>query len=125
MKVAIVHDFLVKLGGAERVVKALADMFPKAPIFTLFYDEEKVGKVFPKERVVTSFLQNYPNFLKKRYRYLIHKFPRAVEELNFEGYDLVISSNTAFAHGIITPLNTKHVCYCHSPMRYAWDWANE
>lgn len=125
MKVAIVHDFLFKLGGAERVVKAFADMFPKAPIYTLLYDEEKVGKVFPKERVRTSFLQDYPNFLRKRHRFLIPKMPRAMEELNFEDYDLVISSNTAFSHGIITPLETKHVCYCHSPMRYAWDWANE
>ncbi|MFA6918162.1 MAG: glycosyltransferase [Candidatus Gracilibacteria bacterium] len=125
MKVAIVHDFLLKLGGAERVVKALADMFPKAPIYTLLYDEEKVGKVFPKERIRTSFLQKYPAFIRKRYRYLIPKMPRAIEELDFEGFDLVISSNTAFSHGIITPLQTKHVCYCHAPMRYAWDWVNE
>jgi len=125
MKVAIVHDFLLKLGGAERVVKVLADMFPKAPIYTLLYDEEKVGNVFPKERVRTSFLQNYPKFIRKRYRYLIPKMPKAIEELNFEEFDLVISSNTAFSHGIIVPLNTKHVCYCHSPMRYVWDWVNE
>jgi glycosyltransferase involved in cell wall biosynthesis len=125
MKVAIVHDFLLKLGGAERVVKAFSEMYPKADIFTLLYDEEKVGHVFPKERVKTSFLQNYPKFIRKRHRYLTRKMPRAIEELNFGGYDLVISSNTAFAHGIVTDLNTKHVCYCHSPMRYAWDWANE
>lgn len=125
MKVAIVHDFLMRLGGAERVVKALADMFPKAPIYTLLYDEEKVGTVFPKERIHTSFLQKYPEFIRRRYRYLTPKMPRAIEELNFEGYDLVISSNTAFGHGIVTPLNTKHICYCHSPMRYAWDWVNE
>ena len=125
MKVAIVHDFLLKLGGAERVVKALADMFPKAPIYTLLYDEDNVGKVFPKERVRTSFLQKYPNFIRKRYRYLISKMPRAIEELDFEGFDLVISSNTAFSHGIITPLKTKHICYCHAPMRYVWDWVNE
>lgn len=125
MKTAIVHDFLLKLGGAERVVKALADMFPNAPIYTLLYDEEKVGKVFPKERVRTSFLQKYPKFLRNRYRWLIPKMPKAIEELNFEGFDLVISSNTAFSHGIVVPLNTKHVCYCHSPMRYAWDWTNE
>ncbi len=125
MKVAIVHDFLVKLGGAERVVKALMDIFPKADLFTLFYDEEAVGKIFPKEKVTTSFLQDYPAFLRKRYRFLLPKFPRAMEEFNFEGYDLVISSNTAFSHGIIVPRETKHVCYCHSPMRYSWDWANE
>jgi len=125
MKVAIVHDFLVKLGGAERVVKAFSDMFPFAPIYTLVYDEEAVSSVFPKERVRTSFIQNYPKFIRKRYQFLIPKMPRATEELNFEEYDLVISSNTAFSHGIITPVSTKHVCYCHSPMRYAWDWTNE
>lgn len=125
MKIALVHDFLLKLGGAERVLKVLADMFPEAPIYTLLYDEEKVGKVFPKERIKSSYLQNYPKFLRNRYRYFIHTFPRAVEDFDFEGFDLVISSNTAFCHGILTPLSTKHLCYCHSPMRYAWDWANE
>ncbi|MEK7673423.1 MAG: glycosyltransferase [Patescibacteria group bacterium] len=125
MKVAIVHDFLLKLGGAERVVKVLAEMFPKAPIFTLLYDEEKVGKVFPKERVRPSHLQKLPGFLRKRYRFFTHKMPRAMEYFDFAEYDLVISSSTAFAHGIITPLNTKHICYCHSPMRYAWDWSGE
>lgn len=120
MKIAIVHDFLVKLGGAERVLKVLAEMFPKAPIYTLFYDETKVGHVFPKERVICS-----SKFLKNKYRYFIHKLPRLIEEFDFEEYDLVISSSTAFSHGILTPIHTKHICYCHSPMRYAWDWANE
>ncbi len=125
MKVALVHDFLLKLGGAERVLKVLADMYPHAPIYTLLYDEEKVGSVFPKERVRTSFLQNYPRFIRKRHRFFTHKMPRAIEEFNFEEFDLVISSSSAFAHGIITPLGTKHICYFHSPMRYAWDWTNE
>ncbi|MFH1533993.1 MAG: glycosyltransferase [Nitrospirota bacterium] len=125
MKVALVHDFLVKLGGAERVLEVFSKMFPDAPIYTLFYDKDKVGDVFPEERVKCSFLQNYPEFLRKRYRFLVHKFPQAVEEFDFSDYDLVISSNTAFSHGILTPLKTKHLCYCHSPMRYAWDWSNE
>lgn len=125
MKIAIVHDFLLKLGGAERVVKVLADMYPNAPIYTLLYDEDTVSSVFPASRVRTSFLQNYPLFIRKKYRFLTHKMPRAVEELDFEDFDLVISSNTAFCHGIITPANTKHICYCHSPMRYAWDYSNE
>lgn len=125
MKIAIVHDFLLKLGGAERVVKALADMYPKAPIFTMLYDEEKVGKVFPKERVRTSFLQKFPKFMRKRHRLFTHLMPRAVEGFDLEEYDVVISSNTAFCHGIVTSINTKHLCYVHSPMRYAWDWSNE
>ncbi len=125
MKVAIVHDLLLKLGGAERVVKALAEIFPKAPIYTLLYDEKAVGSVFPKDRVRTSFLQKYPSFIRKHHRFLVHKMPRAIEELDLEDFDLVISSNTAFAHGIVTNLNTRHICYCHSPMRYAWDYSNE
>ncbi|MDX9971148.1 MAG: glycosyltransferase [Candidatus Gracilibacteria bacterium] len=125
MKVALVHDFLIRLGGAERVLKVLSDMFPNAPIYTLLYDESKVGKVFPKEKVKTSFLQKYPKFIKNYQRYLTYKMPRAIEELDFSEFDLVISSSNSFAHGIITNTDTKHVCYCHSPMRYAWDWANE
>jgi len=125
MKVAIVHDFLLKLGGAERVTNALSDMFPNAPIYTILYDEEAVGTVFPKEKIRTSFLQNYPKFIRKRYKFLTHKMPMAVEDMNFEEFDLVISSSSAYTHGILTPLKTKHLCYCHSPMRYAWDWAAE
>ncbi len=125
MKVALVHDFLVRLGGAERVLKVLSDLYPEAPIFTLFYDENRVGEIFPKEKVRTSFLQDYPGFIKKRYRFLTHLFPRAIESFDLEEFDLVISSSTALSHGIITPIDTVHICYCHSPMRYAWDWANE
>jgi len=100
-------------------------MFPKAPIYTLLYDESKVGHIFPKEKVITSKLQKLPAFIRKRYRYLLPEMPKAIEEFDFEEFDLVISSSTAFAHGIITPIKTKHICYCHSPMRYGWDWANE
>lgn len=125
MKIAIVHDFLFKMGGAERVVKELADMFPKAPIYTLIYDEKKCGEAFPRERVISSSLKNYPRFLRKRPQYLLSKMPEAIESFDFSGFDLVISSSGAFSHGIITPPGTKHLCYCHSPMRYAWDYTHE
>ncbi len=125
MKVALVHDFLLKLGGAERVLKIFANMYPDADIFTLLYDEEKVGHVFPKERVKTSFLHKYPKFIRIFHRFLIYKMPSAIEELNLDAYDLVISSSNSFAHGVITQVEAKHICYCHSPMRYAWDWVNE
>lgn len=125
MKVALVHDFLLKLGGAERVLKVLSDLYPKAPIFTLLYDEKKVGDVFPAERIKTSFLQKYPYFIRKNHRLLTYKMPRAIEEMNLDDFDLVISSSSAFSHGLVTSLETKHICYCHSPMRYAWDWSNE
>ncbi len=125
MKVALVHDFLLRLGGAERVLKVFSDMFPDAPIYTLLYDEKKVSEFFPKEKIKTSFLQNYPKFSKNYHRFLTYKMPRAIEEFDFSSYDLVLSSSNSFAHGIITNSETKHICYCHSPMRYAWDWSNE
>lgn len=125
MKVALVHDFLVRMGGAERVLKVLADMYPDAPIYTLLYDENVTGEVFPRERVRTSFLQKFPRFLRKRHRYLSGLMPLAMERFDFSRFDAVISSSSAFAHGILTGTDTKHVCYCHSPMRYAWDWTHE
>lgn len=124
-KVAIVHDFLLKLGGAERLVQALSEMFPDAPIYTLLYDEKKVGHIFPKERVRTSGLQKLPKFLRNRYRYFFSRMPKEVELWDFSAFDLVISSSGAYSHGIVTPVKTKHVSYCHSPMRYAWDYAHE
>ncbi|MBT3865357.1 glycosyltransferase [Candidatus Peregrinibacteria bacterium] len=125
MKIALVHDFLLKLGGAERVLKVLSEMYPDAPIYTLLYDEKVCGEMFPAERVRTSFLQKYPSMVRKFHRLFTHQMPRAMEEMDFSEYDLVISSSSAFAHGLLVPSNTKHVCYCHSPMRYAWDHSAE
>ncbi len=125
MKVALIHDFLVKMGGAERVLKALADIYPDAPIYTLLYDETVCGKTFPAKRVKTSYLQKAPKFLRKRQKYLFPLMPRAIESFDLAGYDLVISSSNAFAHGVLTGSKAKHICYCHSPMRYAWDYAHE
>ncbi|KKU19594.1 MAG: Glycosyl transferase group 1 [Candidatus Azambacteria bacterium GW2011_GWA2_45_90] len=124
-KVALVHDFLIRKGGAERVLKALAEMFPEAPIYTFLYDEKKVGDDFPAERVRTSFLQKFPGFLRKRQRFLLPFLPIAPETFDLREFDLVISSSSAFAKGIITKPKTIHVCYCHSPMRYGWDWYHE
>jgi len=125
MKVALVHDFLLKLGGAERVLKVFADLYPDAPIHTLLYDEKACGSVFPKERVNPSFLQKFPGFLRKRQKYLFPLMPRAIETFNFSGFDLIISSSGAYSHGILTPSNSVHICYCHSPMRYIWDYSHE
>lgn len=122
MKIALAHDFLVKLGGAERVLKTFADMFPDAPIFTLFHDDAKVGSVFPKERIRGLPLQTAYRLTGGRQRLLLPFMPTAVESLDFSGYDLVISSSTALMHGIVTNLDTRHVCYCHSPARYLWDY---
>ena len=125
MKVALVHDYLIKLGGAERVLKVLADMFPEAPIYTLLYDEELVGNIFEKKRVVPSSLQKLPKFIRKRNSLLLTKFPRAIEEFDLSEFDLVIASSNSYAHGLVTSSDTLFVCYYHSPMRYIWDWYNE
>ncbi len=125
MKIAFVHDFLLKLGGAERVLKVLCDMFPDAPIYTLLYDKENVGHIFPEHKIRTSHIQTFPKFFRKRQKYLLPFFPEAIERFDFSRFDLVLSSSSAFAHGALTPLGTKHICYCHSPMRYAYDWYHE
>ncbi|OGJ52228.1 hypothetical protein A2335_00720 [Candidatus Peregrinibacteria bacterium RIFOXYB2_FULL_32_7] len=122
MKVAIVHDFLNRLGGAEKVLKVLCEIFPSAPIYTLLYDEKKVGEIFPKNKIKFSKLQTLPNFIKNKYKYFFPILNTFVEEWDFSEYDLVISSSSAFTHGIITPLKTRHIVYCHSPMRSIWDW---
>lgn len=118
MKVALVHELLTMRGGAERVLRILADMFPEAPIYTLLYDEKKLGDWFMSSRVRTSSIK--PVFGYNHHLYL-KKFPAAVEAWDFSGFDLVISTSSAFAHGIITNSNPKHLCYVHSPARYLWD----
>ncbi len=128
MKVALVHELLTMRGGAERVLRILANMFPEAPIYTLLYDEKKLGDWFPKKRIRTSHLQNslttHYSLLTtnsiNHHLYLRH-FPRAVESWDFSEFDLVISLSSAFAHGIITNSAPKHLSYIHSPARYLWD----
>lgn len=120
MKVAIVHDWLVNYGGAERVVEAMLSLYPKADIFTLVYDKNKMGKIFPESKVHTSFVQKIP-FSKKLYTKLLFLMPKAFESFDFSSYDLVLCSSSSCAKGVITSPSTLHVAYVHSPMRYAWD----
>jgi glycosyltransferase involved in cell wall biosynthesis len=119
MKIALVHELLTMRGGAERVLRILADMFPDAPIYTLLYDEKKLGDWFPKERVRTSSIQGKSTRLNHHLH--LSRFPEAVEGWDFHEYDVVLSSSSAFAHGIITNSTPKHLCYVHSPARYLWD----
>lgn len=124
MKIALVHEMLTKLGGAERVLKTLTEMYQKAPIYTLIHDKEKTDEWFSGKKVHPSYIQRFYDFWKKP-KYLLSKMPEAIEQFNFKNYDVVISSSSAFAHGIKTDGKTKHICYCHSPMRYAWDYTHE
>ncbi|MEX0748534.1 MAG: glycosyltransferase [Candidatus Saccharimonadales bacterium] len=121
MKVALVHDWLnQKAGGAEQVLDQLATIFPEAPIYTMIYNPERFN--YPEERIRTSFLQSAPDFLKQRSRYLLPLIPSAIEAWDFSDFDVVISSSCAFSKNIITHEGTIHISYCHSPMRFAWDY---
>jgi len=122
LKIALVHDFLNQYGGAERVLGTLAEIFPEAPIYTLLYDPAKMRGKFKDADIRPSFLQKFPKFLRKRHKYLLPLMPTAPETFNLREYDLVISSSSAFAKGIVVKPKTIHICYCHSPMRYSWDW---
>ncbi len=121
LKIALVHDFLTQVGGAEKVLEVLAEMFPEAPIYTLLYDREKLHGKFQGKDIRTSFLQKFPRFLRKRKKWLLPLMPIAPETFNLRDFDLIISSCGAWSKGIITRLDVKHVCYLHSPMRFAWN----
>lgn len=119
MKIGIVHDFLTQRGGAEKVLEVIHEMFPDSPIHVLFYDEEKFRSDFQKTSIKTSFLQNIPGALG-HYQWFLPLMPAATEHLDMSDYDLVISSSSAFANGVITSPHTTHICYCHTPTRYLW-----
>jgi glycosyltransferase involved in cell wall biosynthesis len=123
-RVALVHDFLVDVRGAERVFLALCDMFPEADLFTAVYDERGTEGRFAHRRVHTSFLQTLrPS--SRTFRALLPLYPSAMESLDLRGYDLVLSSSSAWAHGVIPTEDAVHVCYCHNPFRYAWNAREE
>ncbi len=124
MKIALVHDYLIRFGGAERVFLNLQKIFPQAEIYTLLYNKEKMGKYFPKTKIHTSFLQNFP-LSQKYHRILAPLMPAAVESLDLRNFDLVISSSSAFIKGLILRPKTIHICYCHNPARFLWDYASK
>ncbi len=122
MKIALVHDHLNQYGGAERVLLALSEVFPEAPIYTLAYDKEKMGDIFKGKEIRTSFIQRAPFGIgKKFYKCFLPLMPQAIETFDLSEFDVVISSSSAFCKGVITKTNTKHICYCHTPTRYLWD----
>jgi glycosyltransferase involved in cell wall biosynthesis len=117
MRVAIVHYWLLGMRGGEKVLEAFCRLLPQADLFTLFYDPDRVSPVIRERRVITSFL----NPLRRGYRSLLPLMPVALESFDLRGYDLVISNESGPAKGVITASGTRHVCYCHTPMRYLWD----
>ena len=125
MKVAIVQEWLVTVGGSDKVVKAIQDVFPDADIYTLVAKKEVCDELgIPWEKVHTSFIQKMPLGTKKHRAYL-PLFPFAIEQFDLRGYDVVISSSHCVAKGVLTKADQLHICYCHSPIRYCWDMYNE
>lgn len=128
MKIAILHEMLIKLWWAEKVVEKLYKIFPNADLFTLIYDESKVWSIFPKDKINQQVFklktQKIYNFFKKQ-RFCLPFMPISVESLDFSNYDFVICSSSWFAHWAITKPETKFIVYYHSPARYLWDWTNE
>ena len=118
-RVALIHDFLLDLRGAERVFAAICDAWPEADIFAAVYDEAGTEGRFADRTIHTSFLQRlHPT--SRTFRPLLPLYPHAVESFDLRGYDTVISSSSAWAHGVLVDPGAVHVCYCHNPFRYAW-----
>ena len=118
-RIALVHDFLLDLRGGERVFAAICDAWPDADVFTAVYDAKGTEGRFADRRPRTSFLQRVRP-TARTFRPLLPLYPHAVESLDLRGYDTVISSSSAWAHGVLVDPGAVHVCYCHNPFRYAW-----
>jgi glycosyltransferase involved in cell wall biosynthesis len=117
MRAAIIHYWLLNMRGGEKVLEAVCRLLPDADIFTLFYDPEKVSPAIRAHRITTSFLQP----LRRHHRSMLPLMPMALENFDLRGYDLIVSSESGPAKGVIVPSAARHICYCHTPMRYLWD----
>lgn len=123
MKVALVHDWLTGTRGGEKVLEVFCEMFPEAPLYTLLHIPGSAPPVIENRVIHTSFLQRMPQ-MERRYRWYLPLMPRAIESFRLEGYDLILSSSHCVAKGITTG-GAPHLCYLHTPMRYAWDMYGE
>jgi glycosyltransferase involved in cell wall biosynthesis len=120
MRVALVHDWLTGMRGGEKVLYALCERYPEADIFTLVHRRGSVSPTIERHRIRTSFLQQLP-FGTTRYRQYLPLMPYAIEQFDLDGYDLVVSASHCVAKSAVVPGRARHLCYCFSPMRYAWD----
>ena len=120
---ALIHDWFISVGGAEKVTRELYQLFHKPQIYTLFYDKEVLKKLSINERNVNALLKNQTliSLLKKSYKFLFPVYPILVEQLDLSNYDILISSSHFVAKGILRRSNQLHICYCHTPPRYLWD----
>lgn len=124
MKVALIHYWLVNMRGGEKVLEALCELYPQADIFTHVVDEQALTPTLQSHNIRTTFINCLP-WAKQRYQLYLPLMPLALEQLDLSGYDLVISSESGPAKGVIVGPNSMHICYCHSPMRYLWDMYND
>lgn len=118
MKIALVHDYLAQDGGAERVLKTMHELWPEAPIFVLFHDP-KIIPYIDQKKIQESFLGRMP-FIKSHYPWYLPLMPLATEKMRLDGFDVVLSSTSSFAKGVLTGTDTTHISYCHTPARYLW-----
>jgi len=120
LRVAIIHYWLINMRGGEKVIESLCKMFPQADIYTHVLDESAMSETIKKHNIYKTSISRLP-FSKSKYQNYLPLMPGALESLDLSGYDLIISSESGPAKGVITPPGSLHICYCHSPMRYIWD----
>ncbi len=120
-RIALVHDYLNQYGGAERVLEVFHGLYPNAPVYTSMYAPELMPPEYRDWRIEVSFMQRLPLIHRHHQPYLL-LYPRAFDRLRLDGFDLVLSSSSAFAKGVRAPVGVPHICYCHSPMRFVWDF---
>jgi glycosyltransferase involved in cell wall biosynthesis len=120
LRVALVHDWLTGMRGGEKVLEVLCELYPQADIFTLLHVRGSASGTIERHRVRTSFIQHLP-LASRYYRQYLALFPIAIEQFVLDEYDLVISSSHCVAKSVVTAGRTRHICYCHTPMRYAWE----
>lgn len=125
MKVALVHEFLNQFGGGERVLIALKEIFPDAPIYALLLDHQKLPEELTNAQIRVSYLQKWPSFLRKRHKLLLPFYPKAVEQFDLSAFDLIISDSSSFGKGVLTRPDAIHICYCHTPTGYLWHYTEE
>ncbi len=124
MKIALVHDHFAQEGGAEKVFKTFTEIYPQAPIYTLLYNPGYIDRYFPRRRIYSTIIQKLPLGISK-YQWYMPLMPAAIESLNLQSYEAVISSASSFAKGIITKPSAVHICYCHTPTRYLWHYSQQ
>lgn len=123
-KIALVHDWILGVGGAEKTLKALHEIFPQAPIYTLFYDKRFTDEFLPGADIRPTFVQGlYEKF--HSHKFFTPLMPAAIESIDLGEFDVVISSSVIFSKGLVLKPRTRHICYCYSPTRQLWDWSPE